>query len=391
LQANPLMKTYPPLFINAAAVVGAVLLLPGVAHAQFVRAIHLDDPVTNKRVSSDAERDRFFNQARCECGKTIKVTIEINRNSSSSDSYWVMAGGDDCITTENEPNTDKCTLIHGPHLIAEEEVDIEFTTTATALMNGECGTSTTIGLGVLVGQVSGDVARESIELKYEVDGDAPEKPIKGDDPTGGENLVEVDFETGSTSQANVEYQILCERQEGDSWVPGLDNPPTAQYVTPGSACVDDTPIADGGTADAGVSDSGVSDSGAADSAEADSATIADSAPATAGAASLDPAYVCSEALSSDGAHSIKGLADGVTYRLYVVAFDLHGNPSEAVLLGEATPALSEDLWERYKRSGGQTTGDYCQLARGGGGWCLLLLGLALALLASRRRRRGVRR
>ena len=100
--------------------------------------------------------------------------------------------------------------------------------------------------------------------------------------------------------------------------------------------------------------------------------------------------ICSGRLSSDGSETIKNLQTGVTYEFWVVAFDEAENPSDVVSLGQATPGLTEDLWERYKRKGGAADGSYCTIDSSPTPLGLMLLPLAWLLLLSRRRRNRCR-
>jgi len=66
-------------------------------------------------------------------------------------------------------------------------------------------------------------------------------------------------------------------------------------------------------------------------------------------------YVCSDIFKVTS-KQVRGLKNGTNYNFYVVSIDTYNNPSSLVYLGQATPTKEEDLWERYKRSGGQSNG-----------------------------------
>ena len=78
--------------------------------------------------------------------------------------------------------------------------------------------------------------------------------------------------------------------------------------------------------------------------------------------SLPLDYICSDKLTTEGSADIRGLSNGVAYRFWAVAVDDLGNASKPVELGDATPQPEEDLWERYKRSGGGAKNEYCFVA-----------------------------
>ena len=81
-----------------------------------------------------------------------------------------------------------------------------------------------------------------------------------------------------------------------------------------------------------------------------------------GLAAYNQAYVCSAKVSAPGPVRITGLKNSIPYKFYVITIDTMGNPSAMTSAGTATPILEEDLWERYKRSGGKATGGYCFVA-----------------------------
>ena len=110
----------------------------------------------------------------------------------------------------------------------------------------------------------------------------------------------------------------------------------------------------------------------------------------------DERFICSSVNSATGKVTIKPLENGVTYRFWVVSFDEAQNVTDPVSLGTATPSPTEDLWERYKRSGGAATGSYCSInAPAMPYWPLLALVLLFVVRACRRstprRRRGSRK
>ncbi len=254
-----------------------------------------------------------------------------------------------------------------------------------------------------------------------MDTQGPTAPVKDTAPLAGENQVEISFKsaysassgdggTGATKEKDLKgYQVLCaklDKEGGTVQGPGLATAKEAIYDNPERSCpttkvdggtvadasVSDAKAADGGSgsslppgptpraAEAGVTDSGAKDAGVKDSAVKDSA-VKDSAVKDAGAPDVSSpfpdsgqsstgdtvdtvpiSYVCSNKISTEGSETIKDLSNGTAYRFWIVAVDDLGNASKLILLGDATPQQEEDLWERYKRSGGGAKGEYCFVA-----------------------------
>jgi hypothetical protein len=99
---------------------------------------------------------------------------------------------------------------------------------------------------------------------------------------------------------------------------------------------------------------------------------------------LDPAYLCSELLTTATEWRIKGLQNDIKYVVGVAAVDTHGNASPIDTTYVQSPALTKDFYRGYTEAGGEATG--CAYgARAGSGAAALAL-VALALLRTRRRR-----
>lgn len=384
----------------AALCLAMVLLQAGPAAAQFaVNEIQLydPDPDPDARLSDYQIANEFFSKANCECRKSVRIRLRITIDRQNTNKFFVVAGSGTCIDTNQNAISESCKPILKEGRIDQQAQDIEITTgtdgvTVYDLMQGNCTADQQLNIYVFTGQEN--AITQAGTLAFTADGTAPTAPIKDGEPEPGEELVKLTFKTGSTTETNVRYQILCE--EANTGQPGLANPTSPGYsycATPQNGS--DAGIDSGSEADAGVPDQGVPDQGppdggvadgavndgAADAGAPDTGTTSQDSGSSGSITSLDPRFVCSQTLTSAGGTEVGGLKNGVNYRFYVVAFDLHGNASSPVLLGEATPLLSEDLWERYKRSGGPATGGYCAVAEDGAAPPWLLIGLlALGLL-----------
>ena len=285
-------------------------------------------------------------------------------------------------------------------------------------MGGTCTASdiSTSSITAYTSDTSGGNWTAGTTLSFNTDTQGPAAP-KSAIAVAGENLVEVTFTshtasatttddsgaTGTTTDANFKsYQVLCEELDasGNSVGPGLAAPPTADYLAAVNLC-GSTTTPDAGTPDAGSPDASTADAGmglgwpkplAAEAGAAKEAGISPEAGAakeagispeagspeagspdagmpdtstpapSGGLAAYNQAYVCSAKVSAPGPVRITGLKNSIPYKFYVITIDTMGNPSAMTSAGTATPILEEDLWERYKRSGGKATGGYCFVA-----------------------------
>ena len=114
---------------------------------------------------------------------------------------------------------------------------------------------------------------------------------------------------------------------------------------------------------------------------------------SAGLASLDWSYVCTEHLGVGSTSArIEGLENGKSYNFLLVAYDFAGNPLAVDAVVEAAPVDTRDLWEQCKADG-DVCGEsgFCNVAGDTRGDQLLglgaVLGLGLGLRGLLRRRR----
>lgn len=365
---------------------------------------------------SQLTTETLFNQARCACAndkKRVRVEIEITTDrNNATESYFVVAGAN-CLDSENRivQSATQCTLL-ASRRIGDQDTNIVFDATVRQLMPEGCTPDRkSLALTVYVGQDQTSVRKLEPVLAYDIDGKAPTAPVKSADPVGGEALATVAFKAGSTSEQDVRYQLLCARLV-DGAIAGpwrSTSGTTPIFSSAATVCAsavassadagvrsaalnasDGGPI-DGGGGDGGSGDLRVADGGVTGDARRDSGTAAAAADSGSSAGGLldDPRYVCSGGITTTGSAKVQGLSNGQSYRFYVVAVDRAGNASTPVDLGTATPAATQDLWERYVALGGKGTGGYgcAAVTTSRGGISLLLLSGAFALLALARSRR----
>jgi hypothetical protein len=116
------------------------------------------------------------------------------------------------------------------------------------------------------------------------------------------------------------------------------------------------------------------------------------ASSSTGIAALDPDYLCSGLLpSTSTSYRIKGLQNGIYYRVGVAAIDKYSNASIISNLVPAMPIPTVDFYNEYRNSGGAAQGGFCAIGRGHGGLGLLafafLGGLSFVLWRHRKGRR----
>jgi hypothetical protein len=389
-----------------------VLLTPSRGHAQS-SVITLLETGTNSTID-DSRINKYFNTARCSCKSGLRIVIKPSVYTALASGYLrvVVGKGTACLDPSSKAIKTDCAQLYSEKIqtLNTQKLEISVYTDANSLMRGACSDEEdTYTFFVYTDDNADNQWDEQAKLSYTVDTKPPGSP-KGSGVKAGENLVEVSFagpgETSSTSSdagtstvtdPNIKgYQVLCEKLDG---TPGLANPPSPEYETAGNLCgsastqdggvkveagatkeagvagyglkpraagdAGSDATADAGVVEAGAREAGAREAGAKDAGPSDArveASAKDSGTSSTGLAGLDKAYVCSAREQSAGSVRVSGLENGVAYRFHVISIDLLGNPSAPVLVGTATPELAEDLWERYKRSGGKSEGGYCFVA-----------------------------
>jgi MYXO-CTERM domain-containing protein len=427
----------PELMIRPSLVLSLLFslsLVPAVAQAQFnvseIRVSRLDTGALLK----DNDLKEFFNMAHCGCETKLQVEARITGFQTSDYAFQVVAGNN-CLDPDKKfilsGAAGDCVVLFGPvkaNTLTGDIVLIAYNNnpiTAKTLMEESCQSVDRESYAITVyTDKDGDAQWEALSTKveYTVDTAPPDPPkVDADAVKAGEGQATITFKSHTASDADSGistkdpnfkgYQVLC--AEKNTGAPVLTSPPTAEFDAAvnmcGSSC-SGLPTPSAGTGDAGSSilipragDAGVTDASLTDAPVSD-ALVADAFTGEAGpsdAGSSDSgsvvgdaqycaAFVCSEMQTSPGTITVKGLKNNVSYQFWVMTIDSANNPSSLVEAGSDTPQLVEDLWERYKRQGGQATGG-CLISPDDGllsGWQAGLLGLAVLLgLALFRRRR----
>lgn len=293
-------------------VMTAVLVGPQLAAAQSpsVTRLQLQD---GDQVLNESDLERYFNQASCTCDPRLTVAVSFS-GISSADGTFELVHGRNCVDSAGDLS-DECTSIVTRRASALSST-FETSVRVSALADG-CGSKQQTRLLYAVFDEEGGSGWETLEtLEYTVDTEPPPPPVT-DRVLAGEELAEVVFSAPDEDEDVDKYQVLCR---------------TSTTGEPGRTDIE---------------------------AAFDSATtlcgIDDGAPPT------DEA--CADAVSGPDSVTVLGLENGIRYEFFVVSIDAARNASEPVSVGTAVPAPEEDLWERYKRQGGDAEGgEYCFIA-----------------------------
>jgi hypothetical protein len=325
---------------------------------------------------SDFEAARIFNQANCQCERPMWVFVSLSQQGFTKTASLRRGSGrvalgakGDCLDPILRPN--RCIDIGGDFLLNElvTKRGIYVETTArqlSALPAGiadggttadPCDPSTerTQGINILVDQEPDGTFNFAQTRDIRVDLKPPPPPTDVVATPGHQALV-VSW-TGIDTQSVFDllhYQVLCRRGADLAPFPGSFTP---IYQSAGTNCPD-------------------------------------LAPSLGTVESLDPAFVCSGALSvATSSQRVKILENGVTYGVAVVAVDRHGNASTPALTF-GVPVASRDFYNAYRNDQpdpGTANGGFCSITTAGARVPGPLAVAALALLGVvlwRRARRG---
>jgi len=390
-----------------------LLGLPCAVHAQQIQRWRLyrtdGSPVL---LDTQKERDEFFNQGNCECEIPMALEVTLTGDYQTPNYKFQIVAGQACLNTTDSTIKSSCTVLF-PEIRYNAWKKATWTITevdgakltAKVLMGGICSSQDRTSFDIaLYAEPAGDAVwvQDATKLGYTVDTVVPAQ-VKNASLKAGEGQVTISFDapysttssgdagTTTSGETDIKYQVLCEKADGTT---AFGSPASAGYdicttesSTPdastaadgstgtaapwpwpkpragdgGSDGIVDGPVSDGPVADTGAVDAGVSDRAVADSTPVDGGTP-DSGTSTSGALSLNPKFVCSDTQDSASSIVVSSLTNDERYRFYMVTIDKARNPSTPLLVGEDTPVLAEDLWERYKRLGGTAESGYCFVA-----------------------------
>jgi hypothetical protein len=202
----------------------------------------------------------------------------------------------------------------------------------------------------------------------------PDAPINPG-ASAGDGAVTVTWTPPSnTAFVPKKFQVLCSDACGN---PITDNPPKQAYTVCANGVISRRSDLTSGGPSTGGTDGGVTstdmgtmalradvggrlptwanvatcdaDAGTASSADGGIFEGTSAGPLT----SLDPRFICSDELGPSASSTrITGLTNFQAYHFVVVAIDQYGNTTPSTRI-DATPQPIDDLWQRYRRDGGQ--------------------------------------
>jgi hypothetical protein len=369
-------------------------------------------------VMNETDLMYFFNRARCECKAKVRLRIDLTasgvnklRTRAASKGDLRVYIGANCATTQarNPPpvcnqiaRTDRLDeLVNGP-LYAETTVDQLFSTVANTTDGGVSAvTCSNEGSQTFTLWLDNDLdnnpdlvdgAAPSVGITF--DGKAPPVP-RMRELVGGNEALQVSWDSLGAEPGFQGYIVFCARDGDKAVFPGHYRPAydTAAGMCPdpamsqGALQVDD---ADGGAGtDAGSDAAAGTDAGGGTG----TTTTQQRGLAPAPLRALDPAYACSDLMTTGTKRRIYRLQNGIPYLVGVASVDKHGNasPIEEVLMAQPVP--TRDFYRSYRDQGGLAEGGFCSLVGAGVHttvpWlagAVAAAGLALVVRRLRRRR-----
>jgi len=399
---------------------------PVSAESFAVRYFVTDEDGERAREMGAADRDRFLNRARCECGQQIQAQIRLEASSGESyDNTRLIETffGPMCGEAEVHPvgeyrrcvklaaqvvqsywhgvvaNVHPVWLTGGVALESGEQRDPEH-----AIAAGSCTGSGVAGLWMCA-QTNSTVGCQSDEFFMSSDfdqaaGEPPPLLYDFDPPVVLPQEVEVEAYAGGAiiswelpTQIDIAgFRVLCEEQAtGDALTEGLipqdiSVPPDGQhYFTAGNLCGEqpfstvnhgEQPAPSAACGDGVVQADEACDDGEDNRADG---LCTEACTLTVGAAlhDLDWGHVCTAHVEWDaGMAVVSGLENGKAYNLVLVAYDDRGNPRAVPRVLTVTPDA-----ELPELPSAEVEGCGCRTDSAPGG---LLLFTALALVRRRR-------
>lgn len=348
----------------------------------------------------------FFNAARCACKEEVRLLVELSPTGAAKKSQFsrsrgqlkVLIGPPECVAkTLAERNAAKCLEVTTASLVAFATQRTEAIFTVDAIFDPEtrnCQSARgTRFIRLFVDETLDGIPELTEEaapnLSLTFDSEPPPPPS---DITirGGNESLEVGWSVTTAIDDFRGYLVFCSRAE--NLVVFDPSPYDAQYESAKTRCPAETAPATGAavTVDSQLAAS------IAQEVVTDQATGPFSAPGQ--FLDLDPRYLCSGLVTTQGNVRLATLQNGIPYLVGVASVDKSGNasPVESVFLQRPIP--TRDFYRGYRAAGGADEGGYCAVARGSsrapgrsGGRSRgveTLAALAGLTLALRRARRG---
>jgi hypothetical protein len=353
-----------------------------------------------------------FGRAECDCASAagnpdinleIKLTSPFPASTAGTVDIWVGDSSCTNATTRTSSSNTTCQKIASPSVVdftinssATSSSGLHYTLKADALSNPDPQDPTKHTCDPAAGALA--TPSNSVYLFIYTDPNMPlatctlnlsEKlsgpdPVTGTTAAGGDSAVTLNWTApGPGVNAPSFFQILCSDDCGN---PVFDSPSAAQiYSVCENGVLSRRDLTSGGSSSTGDTDGGVAIS--TDMALMSLRTDVSSrlpwqpnvaaCPADMGVpdggglfppgsggplTNLDPRYICSAQISpSTTSKRVEGLVNGQTYHFFVLSVDAFGNATPSARI-DGTAQPTEDLWRRYRDSGGGPGGCFIATA-----------------------------
>jgi hypothetical protein len=347
----------------------------------------------------DAELARFFTRARCECGEQIRVRVELSTTgnakvTTSSVGYvrTLLGSTSVCVAgSATERRSANCPQLGSDIQLAaikNKFLEVPLTVTKLFLPNGDspaaggCAMEAPQNVWLWVDTANVNAPDASLTdsnapfLKLALHGKSPAAPGGVRVVSGGEALeVSWDAVTGDPNFVGGGYMVFCARA-GE--IPVFNPSYFSGQFSSAVLCSVGAPL---------VSATASPELLAAPIEAADVNGTKVTSPEA--FKNLDPAFVCSDLLTSQTSTRIRGLQNDIPYVVGVASVDRVGNPSPITEAYLQFPIATRDFYRGYRMAGGSAEGGFCTVARSphGSRSLLALPAVAALALATRRRRR----
>lgn len=306
-----------------------------------------NDETDYRAPSSDEERYRYFNRARCLCDKagvTQQFLAQVTwatQPTSPSGQLPVYTGS---MCTDLELREVNCKLVGDAidaAVIDETVYRFERVGDLLSPSNDDCSASVTQATYGIYSTTTGNDLTEETTASFGIDLLAPEVPTTVD-VVALENAIRVEWDELSAPEDYAYFQALCANLDGTA----VHDEPTdsAQYDAVSNICGEAVETMQPFTV-----------------ANADDLPAVDGTP-PAGLLTLDDAYVCGEVASGSATSiEISGLENDVPYWVVVVAVDKYGNYTARYVPSVVTPKPVTDFWEYLNDEDPEVSGGFCLL------------------------------
>jgi hypothetical protein len=336
-------------------------------------------------ITTDVEKERYFNRARCECKDPIRLRADptaagkAKAGAVKGGNVELRVGNADCVTADPTNFRNAKCLTLGKTTMAdlfrnglEVETDVgalfgapNITDGASCAIQGPQTVWLLVDVNLDTFPDMGFADSSAPKLGLFLDGQAPPPP-PNITLTPGNEAINVSWSRDTLIDDQQGYVVFCSRAGlpvfAESYYSG-DEFYTKATLCPGKVTQAQRQ-AQQATPDGGAPTVGI--------------------PAPLEMEQLDPRFLCSDLITTSNEWRIRILQNDIKYMVGVASVDIRGNASPIQTVYVQAPVPTRDFYRAYKEAGGQAGG--CAYAAGAGpGAALLVLVTGAALLRRRRR------